>query len=265
MVAAGARALRAWWRIALGIYLAEAAVALLFTLVVWRTLGALYGDRPLFDRGVAGDATALALALKQHRSAVVALAWAGGALVLGWALLSFYLGPGLLGAFAGRAFGTAARRQFWAFVRLSLWSLIPLVLTLAIAGIGAHLTGATDPPVVDRWRALATLRGAIPGLLLVAAVACAIDYARADLVARDATGAGRALLRALRLTFTSPLPIAHYVVYGLALAALAALYLVAGAPLAGAFLFAVRQLFLAARFAARAIATGGQLELVRSR
>ncbi len=265
MVAEGARAARAWWRIALGIYLAEAAVGLLFTLVVWRTFNALYFDRPLFDRGVGGDAFALVQALKEHGGAVVAMAWSGFALALGWALLSFYLAPGLLGVFAGRAFGAAARRQFWAFARLWLWSLIPLGVALGIAALGAYMTGADQAPLTDRWRAVLTLRGAIPGLVVLAAVACAVDYARADLVARDATGAGRALLRGLRLVGTTPVPLVHYALYGLAVGALATIYVVAGAPLAGLVLFVLRQLFLAARFAVRTIVTGGQLELVRRR
>jgi hypothetical protein len=262
MIAAGWRALRAWWRVALGIYLAELAVGLLVTLAVWRTFGALYGEHPLFDRGVGGDFVALLQSLKEHRGAVVALFWGGAGLVLGWALLSFYLTPGLLGVFAGRAFGMAARRGFWAFVRLWVWALIPTAVAVAIAGMGAHMSGVTDPPFVDRWRTVASLRGAIPGLLLFAAVACAVDYARADLVTRDSTSAGRALLRGLRLTFTRVLPLVHYALYGLAVLALIAIYVVAGAPVAGVMLFIVRQIFLTARFVVRTVTLGGQVELV---
>jgi len=265
MVGAGARGLRAWWRVALGIYLAEAAVGLLVTLVVWRTLGSIYGELPLFDRGVDGDFAALVGATREHRGVIHALMWGGVGIALAWALVSFYLAPGLLGVFAGRAFGTAARRQFWAFVRLAAWSTVPAAVALAIAAIGASLTGAMHMTYLSRWHALATLRGAIPGALLLVAVMCAVDYARADLVARDATGAGRAILRALRLTFTRPLPLAHFGAYVVLIVALALVYVLVSCAVAGVVLFAWRQIFLAARFALRAIASGGQVELVRFR
>jgi hypothetical protein len=262
LIRAGVRAVRAWWRLLLGIYLAQLAVGLLMSLVVWGVFGMLYGMRPLFDQGVGGDAVALILSLKEHPGALAALIWSGLGMALGWALLSFYLTPGLLGVFAGRPFGDAARRGFWPFVRLFLWSLIPSIVALGVAALGVR-----EPKLyqmVSRWDMVASLLRGLPGILLLALVFCAVDYARADLVAHDTRGAGRALLRAFRLVLTRPLPTLHYFLYCVSVVVLALAYLVVSRPLFGLLLFLVRQLFLGARFAARAATSAGQVELVRS-
>jgi hypothetical protein len=205
---------------------------------------------------------ALVLSLREYPGVLATLVWSGLAMALGWVLLSFYLTPGLLGVFVGRPFGEAARRGFWPFVRLFFWSLVPTLLALGLAALGAH--DLDFDQMVSRWDLVTSLLRALPGILLLGLVLCAVDYARADLVAHDSRGAGRALLRAFRLVLTRPLPTLQYFLYCVSVVVLALAYLVVSRPLFGLLLFLARQLFLAARFAARAATSAGQIELVRS-
>lgn len=265
MVTDGVHALARHRRLLARLFLVELAASLLFAGGVAAALFLRFGSRPLFARGVAGDDAALASAILSSSGAFTALGAVGIAWLVGYALLSLYLGAGLLGAFAGRRFADAAGERFGAFFRLWLWSLLPwgVGLGVAVLGFGALAPELEDflTPGLLVGRPLLAL---LPGLVVLAVVACAVDYARARLTLRGGSalaalgfGLGRALAR--------PTALLHFLVYagfwlGVSAAYLAGTVGVAFAGLGGAVaLFALRQLVAALRFAARAAASAGQL------
>ncbi len=262
------------------LYAVQAAFALVTLFAVKSTLATLYGPHPLFDRGVHGDLAALVSALQPHGDVVLALVWAGAAVALTYGALSWYLTAGLLGAFrnpnpprtrreGAAEFGAAGALHVAAFARLWLWSIIPYVVAAIALGIGVAMGARHFEDALTMGEAIGRpLLGALPGLALVAIVACSVDYARVLLVAGNTPKAGRALLRGLRITFTRPAAILHYFVYLLAWGGITALYVEAtiGRPFAGAggalAIFVIRQLVSAARFCARVATCAGQQALV---
>ena len=265
LVARGAALVRTRLAVVLALYAVQLGVALIFTVAVALALGSRYAGRPLFARGVGGDAAALLLALQAHGDLVEALSCAGVALLGGWALVSLYLAAGLLGSLAGRGFAATAAARFGGFVRLALWSLLPLLLVAGLAAGGIYLV---DPAAADlvAWDTMLgrPLLGLAPAALLLAITFCAIDLARAQLVLAGG-GSGRALARGVKLALTRPVLLAHYLLYVLAWLAVSALFVAAtyGRPFAGAagawLLFFMRQVTALARFLARAVTSAGQL------
>jgi hypothetical protein len=260
-LAAGARALRAHPRLVLALYLVELGTSLLFAAAAGAVFVDRYGHRPLFARGVAGDDPALALALLHERGALSTLVWLGLAWALGWALVSLYLGAGLLGAFAGRGFGATAGARVGAFARLWLATLVPWAVVLLVAGLGLVAVGLEldDTLALGRMIGRAVL-GLAPALALAGIVGCAVDHARADLVVRGG-GAVRALLRHLVRAVARPAALGHYLCYAGAWLAITMLYVAGtiGAPLGALALLALRQLVCALRFGLRCATSGGQL------
>ena len=269
LLAHGARAARRCARLVAGLYLVEAGVALLFALAAWRTLASLYARHPLFDRGVGGDLGALILALRAHPGALVALAWCGLAVALGYAVLSLYLTAGLLGALDGGRFADHAGARFPAFLRVWLWSLLPYGAALVLLGLGLVVAGVRAPhPLSVGALLVPLLLGAAPGLLALLGTSLAVDYARVLLVRRAGASSGTALLQGARLLFNRPIAPLHFLGYLATTLALTAAYLAFACthPLPGAAgalaLLVLRQALLAARFAARAVLLGGQLAVV---
>jgi hypothetical protein len=265
MLAEGLRRVRAARRTVALVFLVEAAAGLVFTLAVARTLTVLLGERPIFARGIAGDDGALLLVLAASRPPLVALLASGLALLAGWKLASFYLSAGLTGALAGQGFAHAAGARFGAFVRLSLWSLVPYAAAamLGILGIVAADLRLEDLVAWDTLlgRPAAAL---LPAALAWAIVACAVDLGRALLVL-EGGGAARALGFGLARAVRRPRLLGHYLLYLGAWLAVSALYLgvTAGNDFPGAaggwLLFVLRQTTAGGRFLARAVATGGQV------
>jgi hypothetical protein len=261
----GARAVRARLRVVLAVYALQLAVSLIFTAAASLALARVYGDRPLFARGVAGDDAALMLALQAHGDVPRTLFWVGVALLGGWALLSLYLAAGLLGALAGRGFAATAAARFGAFVRLLLWSLIPWLPVAAAAFVGLRAMDFSEGDLVA-WDTLVgrPLLFLGPALLLAAIVCLAVDLARADLVLTGGRGAFRALWRGLRRALR-PAPLGHYLLYVALWLGVTALYVLAtwGRDFSGAggawLLFLLRQATALARFLLRATTSAGQL------
>ncbi len=273
MWCAGARALGERWRLWLGLYAVQLGVTLVFLMAVARTFSNLFGASPVFDRGVGGDPVALLAVLADQPGAFAALAATGGALATGYAVLSWYLAAGTLGALAGDSFSEAAGARFFAYFRIWLWSIIPYGVALAVAavGVGAMLA-ARSPFAGATWFDFAgrPALGALPGVLLAAVTSCVTNYAQTTLAIERKRGATRAVLRAWRLVFTRPWPLIHYLVYVILWALVTALYTqgTLGAAFAGAGgaigLFALRQLLTLTRFALRFAVTAGQLAGVRA-
>jgi hypothetical protein len=268
MFSRGAAAVRAQLRLVLALYVVQLGLGLVFTFAVARTLWSLYAERPLFTRGVAGDATPLVLALLPNRAALGALAWAGIGMLVGYALASLYLGAGLLGALAGRGFGQTAAARFWGFIRLWLWSLIPWSLAALVGFIGMAIVDFSSNDIIA-WTTLAgrPLLGLLPALLLAAITSLAVDLARADLVLRGG-GSARALARGIVRAVTRPALLVHYFLYLTAWVAISSLFVAAtfgrsfpGAAGAWLLLF-LRQATALARFLLRAVTSGGQIAAV---
>jgi len=269
MLDGGVRALARHRRLLVRLFLVELAASLVFAGGVAAALFLRFGSRPLFARGVAGDDAALASAILSSSGTFTALGAVGLAWVFGYALLSVYLGAGLLGAFAGRRFAEAAGERFGAFFRLWLWSLLPWAVALGVGALGfAALAPELEDALAPGLLVGRPLLALAPGLLCAAVVSCAVDYARARLALRGG-GALKALGFGLGRALARPTALLHFLVYagvwlGVSLAYLAGTVGVAFAGLGGAvLLFALRQLACALRFAARAAASAGQLRALQ--
>jgi hypothetical protein len=272
LITAGLAALGRHRRLVAILYGVELLAAMLLTLVVGWSFTIVFGARPLFDRAVAGDLAALFLAFDARLSLLIALAGAGVAVALAWAVASFYLGAGLTGALAGRPFGETAAARFGAFARLWLWSLLPFAAAGVVLAVGVGELGDRTEVALGWGEVLGSAIACLaPGVAALALVSCLVDYARALLVADEAPAAGRALVRSVRLVFTRSTPVAHFFLYVALWLAVTAIYalLTWGRPYAGTggavLLFVVRQLTLATRFAARVVTTAGQVAYVTDR
>jgi hypothetical protein len=265
MLAEGLRRVRAERRAVATVFLLELGASLIFTLAVARTFSMIYGERPLFGRGVAGDDVALALALGIKMPALSAILATAAALLVAWKLASFYLSAGLTGALAGRGFAATAAARFGGFVRLSLWSLLPYAaaVTLGFAGIRVVDLRLED---LKAWDTLLGLpaAGLAPALLVWLVTSLGVDLGRALLVLGGG-GSARALGRGLLRAVTRPRLLGHYLLYLLAWVAISALFVAVtlGRDLPGAagawLLFLLRQATAGGRFLARATAIGGQI------
>jgi hypothetical protein len=268
MLGAGAQALRQHRITAMMLYLVQFGVGLLFTMVVGWVLNMLYGHRPLFDRGVAGDDAALVFALAPHMATMKALVIFGVALAFAYSLLSQFLTAGLIGTFRGRPFGESATRWFPAYVRVWILSLVPYAVGGVIAMLGSFmLSNGRDDAFSMRVMFGRPLLGALPGLFVITLTSLAVDYARVGLVATDERGALRALARGFRHAVRLR-TLVHYKLYLLFWLSVSAVYVAAtiGHPWGGTLglwlLFALRQVVNMLRFGARVVTYGGQLALV---
>ncbi len=213
MLTAGVRGLGANGRTVFALYLIELLFAMTFMFFVQHALGAIYGHRPLFARGVNGDDAALIASLVDKHEALIALGCGGLAVAMIYACVSFYTTAGLVGVLAGKPFGASAGRRVLAFFRLFVWSILPVFVALVLVGIGGTTLGGSPEevthlgPYIGRF-----LLGAAPGLVILALIWCAVDYARVDLVARDHGTAFIAFMRGFRQAIR-PTAFAHYALY----------------------------------------------------
>jgi hypothetical protein len=266
MLRAGAGALGGRLRLWLPLYGVQLFFGLLFTFAAARAFAGAFADRPLFDRAVGGDLVAVYASFRDHAAILSTLLWSGVAIAVGYGVLSWVLAAGLVGALAGRPFAEAAAARWFAFARLWAWALVPNAVAIVMLAIGGALGLARDPTTPGQL-AGRLLLGFTPGLIVLAITGCAVDYARIALVRDPALGAGRALLAGARRTFRGPAPLLHYLGYWAIWCGVTAVYilLTLGRPWAGAGgavgLFALRQVVLATRFAARVATYAGQVSL----
>ncbi len=266
MFVAGARALRARPWLVVGLYLVELAFALAFMIAARQALVTVFGHRPAFARGVHGDDRALYAVLAQAIDLVPGLLAAMLAVLIVYAGVSMFTTAGLLGALFGMPFGQAATRHALAFVRVWLIALVPFLVGVLLTLLPAVLYSG-DPTRVAIFTPyfVRMLLGALPGILWLALLFCAVDYARVDLVTRGHTRAFLAFMRGLGQA-VRPTAFAHYLVYLLFWLAIAAAYVLAtlGHPFAGTTgaveLFLLRQVVAALHMAARVGTYGGQIE-----
>jgi hypothetical protein len=270
MIVAGVQVTLRHRRLAIALYLVQLFASLLFLVATEQVLASSFAHRPLFASGVDGNTEALILALAQKGTITSSLAIAGMAIAVAYFALSLFLTPGLIGVFAGLSFGDAATRWFLPYLRLWGWSLIPYVLSLVVAMVGISI--GTSGEVFERMISVKLLVGrpllfALPGLALLTLTTCAVDYARAQLVVGNRSGALRALLGGFRFVARNPASLIHYGLFLLCWAAVSLLYVMVTScsPFAGAggalLLFALRQVVAMARFGARVVTTGGQVAL----
>lgn len=266
MLSRGAAAVRARLRVVLAVYALQLGLGLAFTAGAAFSFTRVYGDRPLFTRGVGGDDVALLLALQEHADVSRTLLMVGVALLAAWMVASWYFAAGLLGALAGRGFAATAAARFGGFVRLALWSILPWLAVGGAALAGDRWVDFQNPD----WRSWSTivarpLLGYAPALALAALTCLAVDLARADLVLRGGGSSGRALLRGFKRAIVRPAFLAHFLLYVAVWLGISALYVAAtlGRELPGAggawLLFFLRQATALARFLARAATSAGQL------
>lgn len=193
---------------------------------------------------------------------VRSLAWTALAMLLGWKLLSLYLGAGLTGVLAGQRFTQTATDRFPAFFRLSVWSLIFYAMAVLVGLMGLKVADFRLEDI-KAWSTVVgvPLAGVAPGLLLLLVTALAVDCGRAHLVIHGGPAA-RAFGAGLRHAIRRPAVLALYLLYLLAWVAISALLLPLGFVGPVVLLF-LRQLVALARFWARAIATGGQIASIK--
>ena len=269
----GTRGLRRFPGLITALYLVQVALSAGAAAVMMMLMVRAFGSRPLFDRAMDGDLAALMLSLRGEAGVVIAMVWLGiGAVVL-YAVVSWFLTAGLIAVFLDapsrgresvRWFGAAGASNFFPFMRLGLWSLLPYAIVIGVAGFGLDMAGSADE-AVDPLGLLRTLGlGLAPAIGIHWIVATAIDYARVDLVRHPGLSSARALVRGFRMIGRHPLALFHTLGYGIVFVGISVAHvsLTGGGAVEGlAALIALRQLAGFARFASHVMLIGGQVEL----
>jgi hypothetical protein len=253
---------RSIWRTAGFVYLVQLVVAFVFLVAAERTLVSVFGSRPIFDRAVAGDLSALMQSLSHRSDVVWSLVWTGLALAGGYALVSLWLIAILIDALAGAK--VSRGRIFLAYLRLELLSLIPYAV--AIGALFPAFNRSTEDWLllsVDRWHlAGKVLLGVTPGVLLFVFTACAVDYARIAIALDERPRAFRALMSGVKTLLTRRRALPQYLVYLVAWIGISALYVgISGGVESALVLFALRQITSAARFGARVVTYAAQTDI----
>ena len=274
MLRAGGRSLRRFPGMVLVLYAIQlvlsAGTALLFAVL----LHGAFGDRPMFDRAMDGDLSALVICVLAEPELLRTLLWIGVASVIGYSVVSWFLSAGLIAVLLDapsrrrevlRWFGSAGAANFFPFLRLSLWSALPQVVVLVVAVVGLGFVRYQLEHAFDARASLEALAvGLSPALLLHWIVATAIDYARIDLVRHPGMSSLRGLLRGFRAVTHNRLTLVHTALYGLVFAGASAAYgwMTVGGAMTGLIaLILVRQLVGLVRFAAHVALIAGQVEL----
>ena len=277
MLAAGGRALRRYTGLAIVLYVIQLGISVVAAFLMTRVLANAFALRPEFDRGIDGDFASLVTALRQTDGIVGTLMWLGLVAVILYWLVSWAIAGGLITTFIHRpharrdvaeCFGRGAAGCFWPYARLALLSIviyIPAAAALILA-LRFGLDGLADQLTMGGvvWRLVAWFG---PTAVLFVIAGTAVDYARVDLARHPDLPSRRALLRSLRLIFSRVRPIAHVGFYLLFFAAVSGAYvaLTFERPMVGAIgalsLVVIRQVLSLARFGAKIILIGGQVEL----
>lgn len=269
----GTRALRRFPGLVVALYLVQVALSAGAAALMMMLMVRAFGSRPLFDRAMDGDMAALLTSLRGEAGVIVALFWIGVGAVVLYAVVSWFLTAGLIAVFLDapsrgresvRWFGAAGASNFFPFMRLGLWSLLPYAIVLGVAGFGMGMTGSAEH-ALDPIGLLQTIGlGLAPAIGLHWIVATAIDYARVDLVRHPGLSSARALMRGFRMIGRHPLALFHTLGYGILFVGISVghVSLTGGGAVEGlAALILLRQLAGFLRFAAHVMLIGGQVEL----
>jgi len=268
-----ARALRRFPGLVGSLYLAQVGISLAAAALMAVLLSDAFARRPVFDRALDGDLSALATSVLGAPGLLSALSViAFGAVLLYW-LVSLFMTGGLIAVLldppdrrreVARWFGAGGAANFFPLLRLALWSLLPyaavlIAFSLGSRGLQTALQNAITPG--DLVTPLAFAFG--PALLLYWVIGTAVDYARVDLVRHPGMSSLRALLRGFTLIVARPLALLHTGLYGLFFLAVTAGYAWLSGSLTGGLLVAVlvRQLVTLLRFLAHVGLIAGQVEL----
>lgn len=276
LLRAGARALRRFPGLLFGLYVLQLALSAGAALVLMAVFARTFGNRPLFDRAMDGDLAALVTCFADPagRSALFGAVVICAAAVLVYGVVSWMLTAGLIAVLLDapsrrrevvRWFGAAGASNFFPFLRLSLWSLLPHAAVGVAAAFGLRwirwrLDHALEPD--DLLTALAI--GLSPALVLHWLLAASIDYARIDLVRHPGMSSVRALARGFGLIGRRRITLVHTLLYGAVFGGVFALQLWltgSGAVSGMAGLIVVRQIAGLTRFAAHVGLIAGQVEL----
>lgn len=287
LLRAGARALRAHWRLFAGLYLIQVLASGAAAWIMARILAGAWARGPLLERAQAGDVAALLLMLRSTPEVFIAMGWVAAGAIAAYGVLSWYLAGGLNAALltrrsvrnsdprgAMRRFGAGGLVTLPAYARLALLSLLPWLLIALLAAGGMYLLRARIEHALTVGQLLAAL---VPALALPAALCClqatAAAYARIDLSQRALIpytpqvrlSAARSLLGAYRTALFHRQTLLHVLLYALWFAAVSALYagVTAGRPMTGAAgalgLLALRQIAALLRGAGAFVLAGGQV------
>jgi hypothetical protein len=274
MLRAGGGALRRFPGMVLVLYAIQlvlsAGTALLFAVL----LQGAFGDRPVFDRAMDGDLSAVVTCALAEPELLRSLLWIGLVSVVGYTVVSWFLTAGLIAVLLDapsrrrevlRWFGSAGAANFFPFLRLGLWSVLPQAAVLVVAVVGLGFVRYRLEHAFDARASLEALAiGLSPALLLHWIVATAIDYARIDLVRHPGISSLRGLMRGFRAVIHNRLTLVHTALYGLVFGGASAAYgwMTVGGAMAGLVaLILVRQLLSLVRFAAHVALIAGQVEL----
>jgi hypothetical protein len=274
LLRAGARALRRFPGMVLVTYLVQVALSAGAALTMMMLLVSAFGDRPLFDRAMDGDVAALFACIGAEPNLLVSLFWIAAAAVLLYGVVSWFLTAGLVAVLLDapsrrrevvRWFGSAGAANFFPFLRLSLWSLVPAAAVVVAAWLGVDRVDERLSTAIElRSYVIALALGLGPALVLHWVVAAALDYARIDLVRHPGMSSLRALVRGFRLVGRHPIALVHTLLYGAVFAGVTVLYfrISTGEAIVGlAALVALRQAAGLLRFAAHVALIAGQVEL----
>jgi hypothetical protein len=273
MVRAGGHALRRFPGLVGSIYLVQLVLSAGAAFLMAWLLVSAFANRPLFDDAMAGDLAALVSSFQRRPDLLPALVAIGAGAALLYGMLSWLLSAGLIAVLldppsrrreVARWFGAGAVANFFPFVRLAAWSLLPHALWLVPVQRGlAPILGAATALREPNDLILALSVACLPVVVIYWVVSTAVDYARIDLVRHPGMSAIRALLRGFRLIARRRRALVHSFGYGVLFAAMTALYAaVSGRLLAGLVALVVaRQLTSILRFAAHVALIAGQVEL----
>jgi hypothetical protein len=273
LLSAGLRGLRRYPGLAAVLYLVQVALSAGAALVAMMMLVTAFGERPLFDRAMDGDVAALVACFRGQPGLLLGLFWIGVAAIALYGVVSWFLTAGLIAVFldvpsrrreVARWFGSAGASNFFPFMRLALWSVLPGAAVLAVAGVGfVWVRDRLDQALSMGGLLEALAIGLSPGLLLHWITATAIDYARIDLVRHPGLSSLRALMRGFRLVAHHRLALVHTLLYGVVFIGVTALYdwMTVGGAMSLLGLVVVRQISSLVRFAAHFGLIAGQVEL----
>ena len=278
LLKSGLAAPRRFPGLCLSIYLVQVAMSLAAAGLMARLLSRAFATRPMFDRGMQGDLAALMTSLRGQPVLITTLVNIGLAAVVLYWLVSWFLTAGLIAVLldpptrrreVARWFGAGGAVNFFPYLFLGLWSLVPYALVVVVAGLGLGHFGPQLRDALSWGDVGIDLVGALgPALVLYWLVATAVDYARVNLVRHPGMSSARALLRGIRTIIRHRLALLHTLLYGVVFALASAAYLAAvadGVLMSLLALVILRQVLALVRFVAHVAVIGGQVELACAR
>lgn len=278
LLRSGLAAPRRFPGLCLSIYLVQIAMSLAAAGLMAMLLSRAFAHRPMFDRAMQGDIAALLTSLRGQPGLLTALVTIGLAAVVLYWLVSWFLTAGLIAVLldpparrreVARWFGAGGAVNFFPYLFLGLWSLVPYAAVIVVAGLGLGHFGPRLRDALSWGEVAIDLVGALgPALVLYWLVGTAVDYARVDLVRHPGMSSARALLRGYRTIARHRIALVHTLLYGVVFALASAAYMTVvadGALMSLLALVILRQVLALVRFVAHVAVIGGQVELACAR